>query len=96
MPRRYVENGRIILNIAPIAVTNLDLHNDAVEFNARFGGTPFHVVVPLQGVSAIYARESGQGMIFSDNGDGPMPPEKAHTAEQPGTLPPRATLRVVK
>lgn len=74
VPRQYVKDGKIILNLSHAATSTLKLGNDWVEFNARFGGITRHVKVPLGAVLGIYARETGQGMIFSDNDMGPEPP----------------------
>ena len=60
----YARDGQIVLNIAPRAVGNLELANDEVRFNARFGGVPRQVSVPLAAVLAIYARENGAGTMF--------------------------------
>ncbi|MCX2622953.1 ClpXP protease specificity-enhancing factor SspB, partial [Klebsiella pneumoniae] len=57
-------DGQIVLNIAPRAVGNLELANDEVRVNARFGGVPRNVSVPLAAVLAIYARENGAGTMF--------------------------------
>ncbi len=59
----YARDGQIVLNIAPRAVA-LELANDEVRFNARFGGIPRQVSVPLAAVLAIYARENGAGTMF--------------------------------
>lgn len=64
VPTEYARDGQIVLNIAPRAVGNLELANDAVRFNARFGGVPRQVYVPLAAVLAIYARENGAGTMF--------------------------------
>ena len=64
VPRAFVENGRIILNISPEATHSLVLGNEAVTFNARFSGTAMDVYVPVVSVLAIYARENGEGMMF--------------------------------
>lgn len=64
VPMEYVQDGQIILNVAPRAVGNLELGNDAVTFSARFGGRPHLVVVPMYAVQAIYARENGAGTMF--------------------------------
>ncbi|HHH39788.1 MAG TPA: ClpXP protease specificity-enhancing factor, partial [Sedimenticola sp.] len=64
IPTAYVEEGRIVLNIGPSAVRGLDLGNDQIHFNARFGGTPMDVFIPPAAVLGIYARENGQGMLF--------------------------------
>jgi len=64
VPLEYARDGQIVLNIAPRAVGNLDLSNDEVRFNARFGGVPRQVSVPMAAVMAIYARENGAGTMF--------------------------------
>ncbi len=64
VPMEYARNGQIVLNIAPRAVGNLELANDEVRFNARFGGVPRQVYVPMAAVIAIYSRENGAGMMF--------------------------------
>lgn len=64
VPMEYARDGQIVLNIAPRAVGNLELANDGVSFNARFGGVPRQVEVPLAAVLAIYARENGAGTMF--------------------------------
>ncbi|RWR01540.1 Clp protease ClpP [[Pantoea] beijingensis] len=64
VPLEYARDGQIVLNIAPRAVGNLELGNDEVRFNARFGGVPRQVNVPLAAVLAIYARENGAGTMF--------------------------------
>jgi stringent starvation protein B len=65
VPTEHVKDDKIILNISRSAAHNLKLGNDAVSFRARFGGVPFDVWVPIRSVLGIYARETGQGMIFS-------------------------------
>lgn len=64
VPMEYARDGQIVLNIAPRAVGNLELANDEVRFNARFGGVPRQVYVPLAAVLAIYSRENGAGTMF--------------------------------
>ncbi|BDH44422.1 stringent starvation protein B [Salmonella enterica subsp. enterica serovar Choleraesuis] len=64
VPMEYARDGQIVLNIAPRAVGNLELGNDEVHFNARFGGVPRQVNVPMAAVLAIYARENGAGTMF--------------------------------
>lgn len=69
VPQEHVSNGKIILNIAPEAVQNLDMAKDEVGFHARFGGKPMHVRVPISAALAIYARENGRGMVFNEDED---------------------------
>lgn len=75
VPADYVANGQIVLNINPSAIKGLVLGDEAVEFNARFGGVPVNVYVPVYAVMAIYARENGQGMVFGQEPGDPDPPE---------------------
>lgn len=82
VPREYVDNGRIVLNIAPGAVRSLLLANDHVEFNARFGGVPHDIYVPMRAVSAIYAKENGRGMVFKDDDEDEVPPPETTTSEK--------------
>ncbi len=74
VPREYVDNGRIVLNISPGAVRSLQLANDHLEFNARFAGVPHDIYVPMRAVSAIYAKENGRGMVFKDDEEDDTPP----------------------
>ena len=64
VPREYVNDGEIVLNISFDATSALQLGNDFIEFKARFGGKPREILVPVGRVIAIYARENGQGMAF--------------------------------
>ncbi len=64
VPMEFARDGQIVLNIAPRAVGNLQLGDDEVTFNARFGGVPRQVLVPMAAVLAIYARENGAGTLF--------------------------------
>ncbi|GFN46630.1 ClpXP protease specificity-enhancing factor SspB [Candidatus Regiella insecticola] len=57
-------DGRIIFNLSPYAVENLQLGNHEVSFNASFNYVPYHVIVPMKAVLAIYAKENGEGMVF--------------------------------
>lgn len=84
VPREYVDNGRIVLNISPGAVRGLLLANDHVEFNARFGGVPHDIYVPMRAVSAIYAKENGRGMVFKDDEEDETPPPEAPKEDEAG------------
>lgn len=64
VPGQFVQNGQIVLNIAPTAVRELLMGNEAMTFNARFGGQPMQVIVPSEALIALYARENGVGMVF--------------------------------
>lgn len=69
-PMEYADNGRLVLNISSSAVKGLDMNNDSVTFGARFGSRAMDVYLPSSSVLAIYAKENGQGMIFSELPDG--------------------------
>ena len=64
VPQEYVKNGEIVLNVSYDATSSMSLGNDVIEFKARFAGTPREIIVPIDRVLAIYARENGQGMAF--------------------------------
>jgi stringent starvation protein B len=64
VPMEYVSNNEIVLNIGFDATSGLDLGNDFIQFKARFGGVAREIIVPVDHVVAIYARENGQGMAF--------------------------------
>jgi stringent starvation protein B len=64
VPREYVKNNEIVLNISFDATSSLKLGNDFIEFKARFAGSAREIMVPISHVIAIYARENGQGMAF--------------------------------
>ena len=64
VPREYVKNNEIVLNISFDATSSLKLGNDFIEFKARFAGSSRNIMVPIGRVIAIYARENGQGMAF--------------------------------
>ena len=73
VPEDYIENDQIVLNISMSAVQSLALDNDAISFEARFNGIVHSIYVPVKAVMAIYAKENGRGMVFSQD-DGELPP----------------------
>jgi stringent starvation protein B len=64
VPKEFVKAGEIVLNVSPLATNKLSLGNTAIEFEARFGGVVREIFVPIEQISAIYARENGHGMAF--------------------------------
>lgn len=103
VPREYVKDGEIVLNISMDATSALKLGNDYIEFKARFAGVARDIMVPLNRVMAIYARESGQGMAFAleeegstastlgdELGAGGLPGETGPGGAQLGVLTPAA------
>jgi len=95
VPREYVKDGRIILNVAPMAVRDLLLGNEAISFSARFSGVAKAIYAPIQSITAIYAKENGKGVFFDQTGDlqpppdTPEPPQKSRSGKKP-------TLKVIK
>jgi len=76
VPTQYVEDGKIVLNIAPSAARELHIDNECLSFKARFRGAAFEIRVPVQAVEAIYAKETNSGMAFpSDDALLHHPPE---------------------
>ncbi len=87
VPTEYVKNNEIVLNVGFEATSSLKLGNDFIEFKARFGGVAREIVVPVDHVIAIYARENGQGMAF------PVPTEgDAAAGEAPAQRGPHLSL----
>jgi len=94
IPREYVEDGKIVLNINPTAITNLQLGNDYIMFNARFSGKAMEVSIPVIAVLAIYAQENGQGMMFDENNNN-FPPSSPEDTPPPEKSK-KPQLKVVK
>ena len=82
VPVEYVQDGRIVLNIASRARGNLVINNDFINFHARFGGVSQELWVPMQAVMGIYARENSQGMFF-DPTEYDNAPQSEINASQP-------------
>ena len=82
VPQEYVKNNEIVLNVGFEATSGLKLGNEQIEFKARFGGSAREIVVPIDHVVAIYARENGQGMAF------PVPSAGGVSSAPPTLLPP--------
>jgi stringent starvation protein B len=66
VPRSHVRDGKIVLNVAYAATNHLEIGNEWIEFDARFGGTSRRVRVPLAAVLGVYARETGEGIVFTE------------------------------
>lgn len=95
VPEQYVKDGQIVLNLSPSAVVHLQLGDDAVQFNGRFGGVSMDIYVPMQAVIGIYARENGQGMVF-DLDDNSTPPDQPSPQSGGNNNTTKPSLRVVK
>jgi stringent starvation protein B len=90
VPRQYIQDGKIVLNIGPNAVEGLRVTNDEVTFLARFSGVSQLVSLPINAVLAIYAKENGRGMMFGEEEGGGSGPDG------PDDKPTRPSLKVVK
>ena len=86
VPSEYVRNGEITLNVSPNAVHKLQMGNELIEFSARFAGVARQISVPVAGVYALYARETGHGMTFEVDAPKPGVQVEAET-ETPGSGP---------
>jgi len=64
IPTEFVNDGKIVLNLSPVAVRNLKMEDQAVTCDSRFGGRPFSLYLPMASLRAIYAKETGEGMSF--------------------------------
>lgn len=95
VPEGFVEGGQIVLNLSPSAIRHLDMDNERICFDGRFGGVAQQVWIPIAAVMAIYARENGQGMVFEIETETP-PPEDHEPAPEPPKPGGRPSLKVVK
>ena len=108
VPREFVEDGKIVLNISSMAVRNLVIGNELIAFDGRFSGKPFTVSTPVANVLTIYAKETGEGMMFdsfdkknSDNEEVDTPGENdpllsGSSSKRDGPARPGDHLKVVK
>lgn len=95
----HIRDNKIVLNVSYSATRGLVIGNDAVSFEARFNGVPTALNVPIDSVLGIYARESGQGMVFSEESEPPTDPSSDDPGPSDDPAPgdgKRPTLRVVK
>ena len=100
IPAGFANDGQIVLNVAPSAVRNLQMDNEAVSFEGRFGGVSHSLYIPAGAVMAIYARENGQGMVFEIEPTSPddSPADGGGAVDGEGAQRPagRPSLKVVK
>ena len=104
VPMKFVENGKIVLNIAPQSVVDFSLDDDALSFNARVSGVATQIYFPLYAIEGIYAQENGAGTIFPDEPayealNTPMKPVESVQEvkkDDKGSRGKRPTLTVVK
>ncbi len=92
VPREFIQDGQIVLNISPMATNRLQIGNDAMTFQARFGGKAQEVYVPIESILAIFARENGEGMAFEGSAQsersGSAAPDGVADGARAGSPPP--------
>jgi len=86
VPQQFVEDDKIVLNITPNAIRDLEIANDFLSFSARFSGTAEYILAPISAVLAIYAKENGKGMLFPEDEDETEIDETAENQEQPSEI----------
>jgi len=112
VPMKFAQDGQITLNISSLAALKLQMDNNYIRFNARFGGVPMQVIIPTKAVVAIYAKETGEGMFFQvedfdeDTDGGGIPPtlepkKSGHSSVEPISLnhhkhPHKPNLKIIK
>ncbi len=96
VPAEHVQNDKIILNIAPMAISSLVLGDEEITFSARFSGQSQGIYVPIEAVLAVYAKENGQGMMFSEDDGAISSSDDDHDPKPDPDKPKRPNLRVVK
>lgn len=95
VPTHAVSEGKVVLNVAQQAVSGLEMTNDRIRFSARFGGVSQTVSVPVPAVVAIYARETGQGMVLPEETGEEAPHGGVTTASAEDSTPARPALTAV-
>lgn len=96
VPPSAVKEGRVVLNVATRAVSQLDLGNHVIRFLARFSGVSQQIEVPVAAVQAIYAQETGQGMMMPQEQGETAPAPEASAPAEPETPKKPPHLRVIK
>lgn len=95
VPRAFVKDGEIVLNISADAVRNLEMGNEMITCNGRFGGVPFDIMVPVAAVIGIFAKENGQGLVFQ-GGSPEQPAPTGSGDDAPKPKPHKPQLKIVK
>ena len=96
VPRAHVKDGKIVLNISAGAVRNLEMGNEMITCTGRFSGAPFDLMVPVEAVIGIFAKENGQGLAFQ-GGDPQQPSPTANGGDADSkAIPRKPNLKIVK
>jgi stringent starvation protein B len=91
IPKGIANDGKVVLNLAPSAIQNLEMTNSQISFSARFSGVAEQIFVPMSSLLAIYARENGEGMMFPAEEPDTDPGSSSEAAR-----PKAPTLKVIK
>jgi len=94
VPRQHVKDGEIILNLSADAVRNLLLGNEMITCTGRFSGASFELMIPVQAVIGIFAKETGQGLVFQAEPQSTPPDSAGREIEKP--KPHKPQLKIVK
>lgn len=96
VPRTHVKDGEIVLNLSADAVRNLLMGNEMITCTGRFGGVSFNLMVPVAAVIGIFAKETGQGLMFQGEGTQFPPPASGAGADAAKPKPSRPQLKIIK
>lgn len=95
VPMSHVKDGEIVLNLSASAVRNLEMGNEWITCSGRFGGASFDLIVPISAVIGIFAKETGQGLVFQGS-DSNQPPPPLGGEAKPSSAPRKPQLTIVK
>jgi stringent starvation protein B len=96
VPRSHVKDGEIVLNLSADAVRNLQMGNEMITCTGRFGGVPFDLMVPVEATIGIFAKETGQGLVFQGGDPQQPPPSSTGGDGEPKPIPDKPNLKIVK
>lgn len=96
VPRSHVKDGEIVLNLSAEAVRNLQLGNEMITCTGRFGGVPFDLMVPIVAAIGIFAKETGQGLVFQGGDPQQPPPASSGGDGESKPVPHKPNLKIVK
>ena len=96
VPHAFVKDGEIVLNLSEGAVRSLEMGNEMITCNGRFGGVPFNVMVPVVAVIGIFAKETGQGLVFQCGEPQQTPPTTNGGNGEHKPVPRKPHLKIVK
>jgi stringent starvation protein B len=96
VPQSYIKDGKIVLNIGVDAVKNLHIGNEDITCSGRFGGVAHQIIVPVAAVIGIFAKETGQGLVFQGQESSPVAGDGNTSPDDTPPQPSRPKLTVVK